>query len=229
MKYLRFLLLSVLALFMSLSVEAKPSCKAEIMIGREVPKALLTKHTLQESLPKGVLKDQLKVDEPEQGVAYVFIAYRPGAIWEDLFNGGSHVVMIVAQFAMSLRSWKAEQFHLAVTDNPDCADGPQRSYLMNEIWDFSEATTAVEKKNRFRALGRVKGNKDFDEVKRILKLKSMLNHPLLCEDPINKVETHKDYNYLFDNCGNFVETAISWLDPEFADQLEVPLAPAMRR
>jgi hypothetical protein len=34
----------------------------------------------------------------------------------------------------------------------------------------------------------VKGNKDFDEVKRILDLKSMLDHPLLCEDPINKTK-----------------------------------------
>lgn len=89
MKYLRFLLLSVLALFMGLSVEAKPSWKAEIRIGRELPKDLLTKYTLQESILKGALKNQLKVDEPEQRVAYVFIAYRPGAIWEDLFNGGS--------------------------------------------------------------------------------------------------------------------------------------------
>src|SRR4051812_45947964 len=80
------------------------------------------------------------------------------------------VVMIVAEFAKSLRSWKAEQFHLGTRANPDCADGPQRAYLKVEEWDFPAATRAMEKKNRFRALGRVKGNKDFDEVKRILKL-----------------------------------------------------------
>jgi hypothetical protein len=51
--------------------------------------------------------------------------------------------MVVAQFAVTLRSFKAEQFHLAVTDNP--------IVRMDEIWDFREATTAVEKKNRSRA------------------------------------------------------------------------------
>jgi hypothetical protein len=52
MKYLRFLLLSVLTIFINLSVEAKPSCKAEIRTRREVPKDLLTKYNLQESILK---------------------------------------------------------------------------------------------------------------------------------------------------------------------------------
>lgn len=87
MKCLRLFLLSVLALFMSLSVEANPNCKAKLTLGREPPKEL-GRHTLQLGLLEGVLKDQLKVGKPDHGVAYVFVSYWPGAVWEDFFNGG---------------------------------------------------------------------------------------------------------------------------------------------
>ena len=37
---------------------------------------------------RAVLKDQLRVEELEYGPAYVFMAFRPGTLYEDVGNGG---------------------------------------------------------------------------------------------------------------------------------------------
>lgn len=37
---------------------------------------------------KTILKDQLDIEEPEKGPVYVFLNFWPGALYEDVVNGG---------------------------------------------------------------------------------------------------------------------------------------------
>lgn len=81
------------------------------------------------------------------------------------------VTLIIAEFGASMSKFKAQQFHLWPGDNPECAND-DGVVLRREVWDYHAASKAVKRKNRFRALGKVNGNKDFDETTRLLRLKS---------------------------------------------------------
>jgi len=37
---------------------------------------------------RAVLRDQLKINKPDKDAVYVFLQFWPGAIWEDIANGG---------------------------------------------------------------------------------------------------------------------------------------------
>ncbi|PVH92557.1 hypothetical protein DM02DRAFT_635257 [Periconia macrospinosa] len=64
----------------------------------------------------GVLRDQLNIDEPEKGPVYIFTQFMPGAIYEDIVNGGKHVLLITAQWGNGIEEFKADLHHLALND-----------------------------------------------------------------------------------------------------------------
>ena len=88
-------------LHMSFTTPAKTGMgQKDKIIGRLAPPALVgdlppTSHEFTKAgkiypstILKAVLKDQLDIDEPEKGPVYVFIQFIPGAIYEDIVNGG---------------------------------------------------------------------------------------------------------------------------------------------
>jgi hypothetical protein len=63
----------------SLSEDGRFSPETPLSVeGRRFPGAVL----------RSVLKDQLKIEKPDTNAVYIFLQFWPGAIWEDIVNGG---------------------------------------------------------------------------------------------------------------------------------------------
>ncbi|PVH93913.1 hypothetical protein DM02DRAFT_209880 [Periconia macrospinosa] len=227
-----FRFIALLVVFHSSLASAVRINPKDLLVGTEPPKDLkvppretiawtTTGRQFPNDLLAAILKQQ-RGEVPVKGAIYVFTQFQPGAIYENVVNGGKHVLLVTAQWGYNPGEFRADKHELGLYE---CQDPQTKTENKDKgiakykdgNFDFDKAYNAVKYKNRFLALGKSGLKTDYNSL-------------------MSKIETHsdkyfaknKDYDYLLNNCGDYVQEMVDLTQPEYA-QLEVVLAPPMMK
>ncbi|KAF2680443.1 hypothetical protein K458DRAFT_407204 [Lentithecium fluviatile CBS 122367] len=154
-------------------------------------------------LLSAVFKDQLDINEPEKGAVCLYW-------WKTRTSlNVCRVAIIFASFGNDKTGFRGQVHHLS---EENCITTSHE----REAFEFDAATNAVKHSNRFRALGRAQVKRNFSDLIDLVYDKS--------EEYFKK---NPNYQYLANNCGDYVQEMVELTEPEFG-KIEVPLAPGTR-